>query len=217
MKVKIAVDRGGQQLKVQADFPKQDWQLLLNYSECVHDLRRTRAFQKPLHVRMNFKLMFGEGLSVKIELPDWDDVIVLLHRLRPLILLNEPTFFGRIRNLLYQHIDNPGIREMLAYDNRLFTGDISLSQMRISLYGGDIRQELTINSDNFFHTWLNAYEYHRDDEKRQFVERINKVFPEDASKAFLVSLVIDKVKAVNNLCGLIDVLSGELKEYIYTP
>jgi hypothetical protein len=109
------------------------------------------------------------------------------------------------------------VRQLLADSQSLFDGKRALSQMHLSLHAAGIERDVVLNSDDFLTTWLNAHEFHRNIDKQRFTKAIHKIFPEAGTKAFLVSSIIDKRKAVYNIHGIIEVLRGRPIEYTYTP
>ena len=69
-------------------------------------------------------------------------------------------------------------------------------------------RDLIVNSDKTLMTWLNAFEYHRDNDKRKLIEEIDKIIPEDFSRALFASMIIDKVRAVLELGDVITFLES---------
>ena len=68
-----------------------------------------------------------------------------------------------------------------------------------------------LNSDKVLNAWLNAYEYHRSDEKREFLEGLNEMLPLDASKVLFLGLLAVKMQAIHNIVALIRVVLGKQK------
>ena len=57
-------------------------------------------------IQNNFKLdILGNNANFEINLPNSDQISVLLHRIRPFILEKEVTFFNKIKNILYKVLD----------------------------------------------------------------------------------------------------------------
>jgi hypothetical protein len=68
-----------------------------------------------------------------------------------------------------------------------------------------------LNSEKVLNDWLNSFEYHRDKEKRKFIESINEMFPLDASKVIFLGLLSDKVQAIRNIAIFTRVVVGKQK------
>jgi hypothetical protein len=69
--------------------------------------------------------------------------------------------------------------------------------------------DVVINSEKVLLDWLNAEEYHRDKDKKEFLEELYKSFPEEASKTIFLNLLRDKTQAIYNLAGLCRVVIGK--------
>jgi hypothetical protein len=194
--------------EVQISFPDEEWALLQKYSQYVHELRHTNAYREPLNVSTNIRITPEQGLTYDVSMPDWEKVIVILHRLRPFLLENESTYFNRIRSILGRRVDDKNIKSLLKYNKDIFLGKHMRGMMIIKI------DDVILNSEEFLTKWLNAFEYHRDDEKRRFIEQIHEAFPMDITKSIFVSLIIDKIKAIDNVCGIIDLILGNIKEFV---
>ena len=71
--------------------------------------------------------------------------------------------------------------------------------------------ETIVNSDNTLYNWLNAYEFHHEEQKKELLSLMHKIFPKEASRAIFVMLLIDKSKAIQVLNGLIRPVIGKVK------
>jgi hypothetical protein len=52
--------------------------------------------------------------------------------------------------------------------------------------------------------WLNAFEYHRDQDKRARLDWLLKRIPTDVSRAIFLMLLIDKAKAVLRISDIVE-------------
>jgi len=181
--------------------------LIKDYSDFVTEIRSLKAIQTGFNVNTTINWSKENGLTWKVTLPQWDMFITILHRIRPFVLKKEKANFYKIRNILRKSIDDQDILSILEYNKNLFSGRLCQNLIRFHI------NDVLVNSEDFLNIWLNAFEYHRDQNKRKFVEELHKHLPLDVSKAFFVSLVIDKVKAILNLCGIIDLILGKITEF----
>ena len=94
MDVNLRLSSGSERTVVAATFTEDEWELLRKFSSYAHELRDCKSFNKSLSVKLQISAGVDKPLTVNVELPDWDDIILLLHRMRPMILEKEPTFFG---------------------------------------------------------------------------------------------------------------------------
>jgi hypothetical protein len=152
-------------------------------------------------VQIRIKFDVASGVEFVGTLPDNDVISALLHRVRPFVLAREPMSFLRIRNFLAKRIDNPQMRGILDGQRDLFTGKDFQEQIEIVTTTPVLKDVL--NSDESFHAWLNAFEYHRDAAKRATIEQLSGVLGFEAARAIFVSMLLDKVKAIMNLAAII--------------
>ena len=132
-------------------------------------------------------------MTVPSKSPTHEEVWLFLHKFRPIYLTTEPTNFHRICNLLNKHFDHPAFRNFI----RIRKNEYSCRQITI---GAPIRVgKWVINSDEFLDHYLNAHEYHRDQDKQRDIEGIRKVFPDEAQWALLCMLLICKAYAAKDV------------------
>ena len=156
-----------------------------------------------MQAKLNIRFDPGEDLRFESQLPPWDDVIVFLHRLRPIYLQNEATHFYRICNFISHRIAHEYVRAIVSANRDLYSGRHMRSMLRISV------NEVVLNSEKALANWLNSHEYHRDSDKREFIESLNPVFPLDASRVIFLSLLTDKLKAMSGIAALVSVILGK--------
>ena len=144
-------------------------------------------------------------MEIVTKLPPWDDVMVFLHKFRPLGLKSEKTYFYRICNLLSKALSHPYLRSIIKEQRRVYSGKRMQSGFQIR------SNDVLLNSEKVLFDWLNAYEYHRDKEKREFIEGLHKMLPLEASKVIFLSLLTEKAKAIFNLATLVRVVLGKQK------
>jgi hypothetical protein len=58
---------------------------------------------------------------------------------------------------------------------------------------------VTLNSEAFFMDWLNSYEYHRDQEKKQRVDALHTMIGLDFTQAIMMLLMSEKTRAIARL------------------
>ena len=148
----------------------------------------------------------SDQVTISVSLPDWNQVIVFLHKLRPLLLKDEKTNFYKIRNLLGMKLDNAHCRNLLAQYKQLYSGKKSQAQVQIK------SNEVLLNSEDTLLDWLNSYEFHRNEDKRKFIESLHQMLPLDVSKVIFRRLLLDKAEAIHRLADFIRVLLGKSQE-----
>jgi len=69
--------------------------------------------------------------------------------------------------------------------------------------------DVVLNSERVLYDWLNSFEYHRDKEKKKFIESLHAMFPLNATKALFIGLLSDKTQAIYSVARLIRVVVGK--------
>jgi hypothetical protein len=148
----------------------------------------------------------SDQVTLSVTLPDWNQVTVFLHKLRPLLLKDEKTNFYKIRNLLAKKLDNPHFRNLLTQYHQLYSGKKAQSEVQIK------SNEILLNSEDTLLDWLNSYEFHRNEDKRKFIESLHQMLPLHVSKVIFLRLLLDKAEAIHRLADFIRVLLGKSQE-----
>jgi hypothetical protein len=94
---------------------------------------------------------------------------------------------------------------MIDEQREIYTGKRMQSMFRIQ------SDDVVLNSEKVLNDWLNSFEYHRDKEKRKFIESLHEMFPLEASKVLFLGLLSDKTQAIRNIAIFIRVVVGRQK------
>jgi hypothetical protein len=174
------------------------WRVLLAFRTFAQELCNTRLLAAP--GRWDFGMSWSDGDDGVTfharQMPDPDDFRAFLLLMRPFVLNNEPTFYPRVRNILCRHLHSTPFQEFLDEQLRIFQGKRCQSFTVVS-------DGVVLNSDETLMKWLNAYEYHRDHEKRQALEQLHDVWPLGFSKGMWGVMMLHKARAVVELAGWI--------------
>ena len=185
------------------EFEDGEWALLEDTERYAADVRATVLAQKsPWQSRLTITFEKSQ-LKFSGEVPDWNDVIVVLHRLRPLILASERTYFYTVLNVIRRRGDHSALRGGLETIKDVYSGARLFRAVTLS-----VNREV-LNSEAMLKQYLNAYEYHRDVDKRDKLEELFQVFPSDAMRTLLVHGLIDKMQGIHLLETLIGFLAGK--------
>jgi hypothetical protein len=157
--------------------------------------------------KVNVSQKTAEGTRVTAELPDEDTLSILLHRLRPFILKNEPGSYDKVMSIIGRHIAQQDVRNLLKQDRRLYDGRGAQNKLRLMSRG------MLVNSENTLQDWLNSHEYHSDPDKRDAIAELLDGPLGDLPRALLISMLLDKTCAINNAAGIVGVLLGLVGEY----
>jgi hypothetical protein len=122
--------------------------------------------------------------------PSGEEIDALLHRLRPFILHGEPFSFNNVAALLKRRIAHPSIRCVCDEERARYDGIIWQKQLRINS-GATV-----VNSDEVFKNWLNALEYHRDDERLPSMQALLETSVTGLVDWVMLRMLFEKVQAI---------------------
>lgn len=63
--------------------------------------------------------------------------------------------------------------------------------------------EAVLNSAKTFQLWLNAYEYHKDEDKKAALDELRALLPFEWLRGMFVSMMLDRALAVVNIANFI--------------
>ena len=204
-KITMKHESSGETIRIKGEIPGEAWTTLLRFRDESNKLREDLRECDNLNVNFSLQWDREHGLrSVVKNSINSRDLAVILHNLRPFILNDEPTAFNRTVNLLQRCISHDWMRRYFQSLKDLFSSKDFQNRTIISVgQASNNYRDLIVNSDKTLMTWLNAFEYHRDDDKRKLIEKIDKIMPEDLSRALFAGMIMDKVKAVLELGDVI--------------
>lgn len=206
-KLDLINDETGATVSISGEFTDGEVRTLNAYLECVDELWRTPfALKGDLgESHLNFDIR-NKQVREKVLLPDWQDVKGFLHTFRPLILEDESTSFKNVARILGQHFEHEFFRNALKLQHKMYQGKNFESLVQIRANG------VLLNSHKTLFNWLNAHEYHRDDEKADALEELHQLFSLEVSKTIFLRLLWDKAIACLNIASLIKVALGKESE-----
>jgi len=192
-------------ISLSGDLDADEQMLLEDYLRSADELLETRFCKGEACSSLTMDWRQGSFPTFRTQLPHWDDVIVFLHRFRPIGLNDESTSFYRIRNLLAKKLPHPYLRQMLGQVRDIYSGKAAQGRMKI------LSNEVVVNSEETLNTWLNAYEYHRDREKQTSLHNLLGLLPMEAAQVLFVGLLSDKALAIAQLATVVRVVLGRQK------
>lgn len=190
---------GGRSRHFRGCIPNEDWSRLLEFRDEVR--RMTSHFVRCGITNLNISTTLSwdqDGLrsSSKTDLND-GHMNIILHSIRPFHLKKEPFYFCKMLKILNRHINGNPINMLFRKAKDDFLGRNFQSQVSISsILGADPGQHHTINSEDTLNLWLNAYEYHRDEEKKLLLDDILSSIPRGFGVSVFKSMMIDKIRAI---------------------
>ncbi len=202
VKLSIVPEDGQAKLTAEGEIPDDEWAILESFHQFAGELISTKFVQDGMPSSLKMSGNSEDRITFQTQLPNWDDVVVFLHYLRPLYLQNEATSFGRVANIISRRLANQQMRGLIELQKRIYSGKLLQSGFRVSV------NDHVVNSDEVLSSWLNSYEYHRDPDKRQFIEMLNQMLPLAAAQVLFIQLLVEKVKAIATLFSVTAVLLG---------
>lgn len=199
--ISITIDELNETVRLSGEFDDDEWRILNSYSDYSMELSQVKLLQEGFSSNLSIKGS-AEGLSITSQLPDWDNVMVFLYKLRPFVLKNEATYFFKVCNILNKQITDPFFHQMVTLQRNLFGGKVMQAQFSLSV------NNIVVNSETMLFNWLNAHEYHRDIDKQELIANLHELFPLDASKVLFLHLLTDKATAILAISNLIQVILG---------
>ena len=204
-KLTLTMKDTGQNVSVSGEFEDEDWERLEEFAQYADELLHTKLVQDGMTSSLKIKWEQKTGLVTSADLPPWDDVTVFLHKFRPLGLQSEPTYFYNICNVLAKELVHPDFHLMIDDARQVFGGKRLQRMFTIQI------DDEVLNSEKVLYDWLNAYEYHRNEEKRKLIDSLTTILPLEASKAIFLGLLTEKAKGIHALTALIRVVIGKQK------
>lgn len=193
---------------VTAEIPAEDWKAILKFLEQSNKILCEVSGTYFGHFRVSWK----QGETPKYESHEMTsrDLAVVLHLLRPFQLENSDTSFNKTVNRIKRSIhegtakdeDREWAMRFLDHFKDKYNGKIASYYLSIVDPDGTIRERI---DEKILNVWLNAYEYHHEEEKQRRIEAIEKVIPRGQLRVTLQGMLLDKVNAI---CALRDLLKG---------
>ena len=184
--------RDGEEIEHACTFTPEEWQLLERFAQYARELTKTTLLSTPGHLEFSISADENEVRFKGTSLPRPDQFAELLLEMRPFVLQREATNFYSIAKILSRRLDHPAFRKYLDRQKAIFDGQ------RCQLFKA-ISDGTVINSSETLTLWLNAYKYHRDEDKRAAFEALHHGMPpavREHSEAMFMAMVLDCARAV---------------------
>lgn len=183
------------------DLSDTEQDVIKAYREEYRRLCNSSISKKELPCGLSIKS--GEAVTSTANLPSEDDLAILLHRLRPFILHKEPASFNRTVAVFGRHLRHPTVRAFLRELWREWKGERFFDEIALL-------QSTPIDGEKLLLDWLNAKEYHRDPAKAESVANLRATMSEPLVDFIIVSLALDKLRAVRKAAAVTRLILGEL-------
>lgn len=175
---------------ISGTFDANDVDLLHRFIRLVDRVRESNLLRNGLPSITNISWNPENGM--KFTCPPYanSELHELLHVLRPLILQKESTSFHNIAGLLGKKFDNVHFRGHIKLLRTIFEDGELKPYLQISL--GD----QPLFDDSTLKLWLNAEQYHVDDEKAEKWQEFERSLNTENTRALVITQLQAKVKAI---------------------
>src|SRR5262245_41368633 len=115
--------KDGREVSHNCSFAAAEWERLHRFVTYAKELTTTRLVSTK--GALKFSLVSDvDGVRFQPEaMPEPDDVYALLHKLRPFVLNDEQTHFGRVTKILLRRLDHPDFRRYIKRQREIFAGE----------------------------------------------------------------------------------------------
>lgn len=180
------------------DFSPTQWRILNNFMSYSDEGHRSRFAHELASYKVSFHFANSGVISNIGTLPEDETLCAFLHKYRPILLRSEPTSFMNVCSLIDRHVNFKPFSAYLKHLKAQYTGKalndvFSLKQADMSLLG-----------ETFLDTYLNAFEYHRDERHKERLAPFLETFEPDARKGLVTLLLTFKFCAVSGVREFVD-------------
>jgi hypothetical protein len=140
--------------------------------------------------------------SVTTDLPSQDELDILFQRLRLFILQKERTSFVNICSILRRQLSDLRLLEFINGQHAAFHNHPDELDTAFVINNSQVNQEAMLMD------WINGYQYHGDDERRDALRRLGVNPQSPIIRHKLTELLLNKQTAIFNVAFLIGVLIG---------
>lgn len=183
-----------------------DEAILKSFLADHHRMVESIPLEKGIPCSFHLKATPETGTVMDVELPTETELAAVLHRLRPFILHSEPASYNKVTALLGKLLPHAAPRGLLREQRRIWDGRAMQAHSPVRL------RNRILNDEQLLMDWLNAHEYHRDPEKAAALRVLQDQVPEPMFRWIIVSLTLDKVRAVLNVAKVVSLLVGQVQE-----
>ena len=200
--VKVKHSTGDEEL-VHYELSITDVRVLKTFCEDAWRLRNSSIFGEKAAKRLSLNWSSGNGLRLVGDPIDDEAWAAGMHRLRPLLLKSEPSSFYNVASLLGKRIKHDAMFVRLKYLRQEFRGELVAT--KITWVDDGIERSM----EDIFYLWINAFEHHRDIEKRAYFFRANKLADEHQMRHCINMHAIEKFRAIMGLFTLVIDVCGQ--------
>jgi len=169
----------------------EEWRCIREFKRRTRELAENSLLKNGYDLSANVSLKAGEPPSFTVKaMPFEEPLRALLLTFRLFWANDEPSNFLRVSNILSRHIAQDDARMVIGglktrWNQALFSGVMFMS------FNG---KDLTANT--VFDLWINAHYFHSELEKREQLERLEKMLSPEFVKFLLANAVTECCKVI---------------------
>ncbi len=144
-------------------------------------------------------IKFDAISGMTIDVSDYDDrdVSEFLHLARPLFLSDDRASFAKTMEVLGRANKDGAIRGHLRFLWGLYNRGDYAPYVKLST------ADFEVFSDTMTQTWLNATEYHQDEEKEKIIKKIESALTPQAARSLFIAQLSGRIRAISKLKDLV--------------
>ena len=144
-----------------------DKQRLIRYAQRVEELRSRRLFREKAGYKHSLNWHHVKGMSVRLEMPDEEDLRSYLVTFRQFISPDEPVFFNRMYNIAFQRLKpNTQLKELLIEVRQEWRQVLKHNGIGLRFNEQELSPKVVAD------LWINGYYFHNDDDKYATLARV---------------------------------------------
>jgi hypothetical protein len=218
-KIKIVtLDENGENEEiVDLEFGETEWEVLEDFARYAAELEAEATWiQEGMPASFRQTWTEKEGIKAEVELPSRDKLSGFLELMRPFVLIDEPTSFYKVANIVGKAGVNRRVRNSLATLRDLYSGRRLQSLFVTAAASPEYPEGRILNSEAMLLLWLNAFRWHKDKDKQKIFKDMHAIAPLEVTMAEFMFLLSDMVRAIVGLRRIISLLKGD-EEKIFVP
>ena len=166
IEIKLTYKETGSSQEISAEFEDSEIDLLTDYLSNTRRLNEAKVVQSgmPGNLQLHYDKKNGTKLSLQATLPDEENILSFLHRMRRFILNDECSSYNRVTGIIARRFNDSSIRSMIKTQRKIYDGKDFQQLIQIESNG------VLLNSEKMLFDWLNAFEYHSDQTKKEEIK-----------------------------------------------
>ncbi|HMU32716.1 MAG TPA: hypothetical protein PKC89_02510 [Pyrinomonadaceae bacterium] len=171
-------------------FSEEDLELLGDFCTHAEELHQSKVIQEGFPQSVKFHWTKDKGVQIEAEPFEDEFISSFLHKLRPIFLSEEPASFDKTSGLIGRAFSDKAMkRHLKAIRYRFETSSFS-AYGQVSVGNVPVFDQATIK------IWLNAFEYHQDPEKREFLKYIENQFGRKGARIVFIQQLAERFEGI---------------------